>query len=416
MKEGVQEKKTLLVISDDQHFHREVSAMAHRSDLPSKVTLVPTSYSESQQQKTPANWILIDISEGELRRVEFARNLCISAAASGTKVICAGSNLNVDHILYLLKMGVHHFLKTPFDPHEFKSLFFSLLTETHLPEELSSKPRSGKIITVYSLKGGSGVSLLAINLAIALIKREKKPRVAICDLASQTGDVTTYLNLNAKYTLRDLIDNVDRLDTSLLEGVMASHESGIHVLASPALDQEALSTHCVEEWQHILHFLKQNHDFTVIDSAHTDPLLLQTTLSLSDAIVLIGNLDVPSLKGILFGLTKLSRLQIDPKKIKIIINRFNAKNQLDIKEFSRNAQHAIDSKLPNDYSVCIESINTGKPVSLHHSNSELAKKIKELADQLHKDLADPSAKILSPEMAENPPVAQAPKKGLWGLL
>ena len=410
-------KKTLWVISDDPAFHREVAETIQDCELQNKVTLLSASYEESAQHA--AALVLIDLSEGEPARVEFARNYCTAAADSGTKVICAGSNLNVDHILYLLKIGVHHFLKTPLESHEFKSLFFSLLTAPppSLEPEDPTKPRNGKIVTVYSPKGGSGVTLLAINLAITLFKKDPKSHVAICDLAPQAGDVLTYLNLNAQYALRDLIDNAGRLDSSLLEGVMTPHEeSGIQVLAAPSLDQEALSTNCIEEWRLILTLLKQHQDFIVIDSAHTDENLLQSTLGVSDAIVLIGNLDVPSLKGILFGLTKLNRMHIDPHKIKIIINRFNAKNQLNIKEFFRNAKHPVDSKLPNDYSVCVESINTGKPISLYYAHSEIAKTIKELADQIYLELGGtPSFRnpLAAPERA---PVAEAPRKGLWRLL
>ncbi len=411
------EGKTFMIISEDQAFQREALENIHASGAASRLQIVNASFGDFQQHKKP-EIVLIDLSEGELGHVEFAKNFC--ASMPGVKVICAGSNLNVDHVLYLLKIGVHHFLKTPFDHHEVNSLLFALTTESNNASASAAADkaaRKGKIITVYSPKGGSGVTLLAINLAVELFKEKKDHRILVCDLAPQTGDVATYLNLNPKYTIHDLIENIARMDTSLLDGVLMNHESGIRVLASPALDQEALSVHYAREWESILQILKKNFDLIIIDSAHADESLLQHTLCQSDSILLMGNLDVPSLKGVLFGLTKLGRMHIEPERIKIIINRYNAKNQLDIKEFAKNAKHPVECKLPNNYSVCIESINTGKPVSLHQAGSDLGRKIKELADEIMVELTKAETAKTHPALAEeHAPAAGIPKKGLWGWM
>lgn len=399
---------TLLVISNDSVFQKEVYDLVTHCDLASRYTVVPSSYDNAPRHDT-SHIILIDVSEGHQGHVEFVRRFC--ASQTSAKIVCAGSNLTVDSILNILKLGVHHFLKRPFDPMEFRSLLFSLSMDGQPQEHVPGQ--KGKIITVYSLKGGSGVTLFSINLAVALAKLDKKKRVAICDLAPQAGDVSTYLNLNPQYSIRDLLDNVDRLDSSLLEGVLTDHESSVRVLASAGLDQEPLTTNGIPDWSRILDTIQHNYSFVVIDTAHTDQTFLQHTLLQSDAILLMGNLDVPSLKGILTGLSKLNRLQIDSSKIHVVINRFNAKNQLDIKDFQKNSKCNIRCKLPNDYVTCIESINTGKPINLHQENSEIGKKIKEFAQELAKEIS-PLASAKSVE--EKPAVAEGAKKGLWGLL
>lgn len=394
-------RQNLLVISQDQHFHREVSEMVQQCGLAPKLNPVHCSYEEARQQQSPL--VLIDIAEGDTARIDYLKNFY--AQRPDAKIICTGSNLNVDLVLNLLKSGIQQFLKMPLDRQEFKTLFVSLSGASGVRD---NTPRKGKIVTVYSPKGGSGVTLMSINLAIAFAKANRRDQIAVCDLAPQVGDVHTYLNVNPKYTLRDLIDNSDRLDQSLLEGVFTSHESGIQVLSSVALDQEPLSINSMRDWQLTLHFLKQSCDVTVIDSAHTDESLLQYTFSQSDVILLMGNLDVPSLKGILFGINKLTRLHVEPERIKIIINRFNAKNQLDIKEFLKSANHPVTCKLANNYNACIESVNTGRPLSLHDENSDVAKQIRELAEQLRIELS-----LVNPQDAAEASGQTAPKKGLW---
>lgn len=376
-------RQNLLVISQDQHFHREVSDLVQQCGLAAKLTLFHCSYKETHNhQNSP--FVIIDIAEGDVEKIEFLKTFY--AQKPDTKIICSGNNLSVDLVLYLLKCGIQHFLKAPLEKKEFQTLFAALLTQSPSAGRKDTVPKKGKVITVYSPKGGSGVTLVSINLAIALAKAGKKDQITVCDLAPQVGDVHTYLNVSPKYTLRDLVDNSDRLDQSLLEGVLMPHESGIQILSSVALDQEPLSINNLKEWQLTLHFLKQSCDVVVIDSAHTDENLLHYTFAQSDAVLLMGNLDVPSLKGILFGINKLNRLQVDPERIKIIINRFNAKNQLDIREFLKSANHPVACKLSNNYNACIESVNTGHPLNYHYENSDVAKQIKQLATQLRHEI------------------------------
>jgi len=232
-----------------------------------------------------------------------------------------------------------------------------------------------------SPKGGTGVTLLAANLGVSLAQKGSE-RIGICDLAPQVGDVVTYLDLSASYTLRDLIDNASRLDLSFLEGVTLAHASGVNVLASPRENQEPLNSGCATELQTILSLCRQTYDILLIDAGHTDPALLQLALMQSDLIILVGNSDVPSLKGLVFMLSKLTKLNYDPNKIKVVINRYDARNQLDTKEFEKKTKHPIACQLPNQYSLCIEAINNGLPISKVQKTSNLARKISELAEMI----------------------------------
>jgi Flp pilus assembly CpaE family ATPase len=118
-----------------------------------------------------------------------------------------------------------------------------------------------------------------------------------------------------------------------------------------------------------------------------DATLLQFVLSESDFILLLGNPDVPSIKGLVSLVKKLNSLHFDPKKIKVIINRDNSKNQIDSKEFEKITRHAVTTYIPNNYGLCIEAVNKGEVVFDLNDKSDLSKKILELSQMVHTDFA-----------------------------
>ena len=360
----------IVLVSEDEEFKRQ-AALQFKLAVPAQFTFLlrnPQDALKLTESETP--WmILIDVNGKGEGVCSFVQK--IADHYQDAKIVCAGAMHDAALVVKLVKAGAKDFLKLPFDHREIKTLLesnFGAHSRTH----------TGSLVTVCSPKGGAGVSLLTANLAVALAKKSRS-HVASCELSPQCGDMTTYLNTNPQYTIRDLIDNVQRLDLSFLKGVMLSHPSGVKILASPREDQEPLSANCLTELQSIFALLRQSFDIVLIDGSHTDNTLLQLALMQSDLIFLIANLDVPSLKGLIFSLNKLTKLHYDHEKIKIVMNRTNSKNQLDVREFEKKAHHEVASRLPNNYALCIEAINTGRPLSEIQSHAELTKKIGDLA-------------------------------------
>lgn len=360
----------ILIVSGDDGFKRD-AALHVKLAAPANFSFLlrnPQDALKPMEGEAPV-LILIDVSGMGEDACSLVQK--ITAHYEDAKIVCTGTLRDAELVVKLVKAGAKDFLKLPLDPRELKALLQSgggVHSRTHI----------GSIVTVCSPKGGAGVTLLTTNLATAL-KKKSGSSIAICELSPQCGDVTTYLNVRPQYTIRDLLDNYERLDLSFLKGVMLPHPSGVKILASPREDQEPLNANCLTELQSIFALLRQSFDIVLIDGSHTDNTLLQLALMQSDLIFLVANLDVPSLKGLIFSLNKLTKLHFDLEKIKIVMNRTNSKNQLDVKEFEEKARHKVACRLPNNYALCIEAINTGQPLVDIHSHAELTKKIAELA-------------------------------------
>lgn len=297
-------------------------------------------------------------------------------------IIGIGSPTDVTLVMKLVKMGVNNFLVYPLDAAEIENVA-SLIKNRLEKNTLAGTKSSTKIVTLYSPKGGTGVTLLTVNLAVALAANRQK-KVLICDFSPQCGDTATYLNITPQYTIRDIIDNHTILDQSFLEGVLLEHPSGVKILPAPKEDQEPPNSNHLNTIKSVLDLLKSSFDFILIDGGYLDRTLLQYVMSESNLIFLVGSPDVVSLKGLVSFFNKLSSLHYDRDKIKLIVNRYNSKNQIDTREFERMIKQPISFQLPNNYMDCIEAVNAGKPIKEIHEKSDLVKKINEIADVVRK--------------------------------
>src|SRR5512146_3093949 len=143
----------------------------------------------------------------------------------------------------------------------------------------------GKIVTVYSPKGGTGCTTLAVNLALTL--HNEDTRVVLVDANLQFGDVAMFFNEQGKNTILDIAPRVDELDAETVEEIMIKHEaSGIHILAAPQRPEQAEKL-SADQFTKVLNFLRQLYAYVVVDTSSILPDAVLAAVDLSDAIILV---------------------------------------------------------------------------------------------------------------------------------
>jgi pilus assembly protein CpaE len=236
----------------------------------------------------------------------------------------------------------------------------------------------GRVITVFSTKGGSGKSVIAANLAVVLAQRSDKP-VVLVDADLQFGDVAVMLKLTPQNTIVDAVSSLHRLDAQLLRSLLVTHErSGLLVLAAPtepAFADQVSPAAMVK----ILETLRSFCGYIVIDtpSHFTDVVL--SILEESDDIVLVAGMDIPNIKNVKIGLQTLRLLDMSSSKLKLVLNRANAKVKLDVSEVERTLQLKADCLVPSDV-VVPRSVNKGIPVLFDAPKSGVARSMEQLGD------------------------------------
>jgi pilus assembly protein CpaE len=243
----------------------------------------------------------------------------------------------------------------------------------------------GKIITVYSPKGGTGCTTLAVNMAIALHNEET--RVVLVDANLQYGDVAMFFNEQGKNTILDIAPRVDELDPDVVEEIMIKHEqSGIHILAAPQRPElaEKISP---EQFSKVLNYLRQLYSYIVVDTSSILTEVALSAIDISDAIILITTQDIPAIKNARLFLDLLQTMGIDRDHIVFVMNKFDRRIGITPEKISDNLKQKISVVIPLDERVVIPAVNRGVPFMLDNKAQPVSKGIFALAESVRAQLA-----------------------------
>jgi pilus assembly protein CpaE len=245
---------------------------------------------------------------------------------------------------------------------------------------MSAPASVGRVLTVFGSKGGTGKSVVAINLAVALAKQTTRP-VVVVDANLQFGDAAIMLQLRPEHTIAEAVLAGDRLDGDMLGDLLLHHKpSGLLVLAAPS-DPVTVDKIGRTDLLNIFSLLRERCAYVVVD---TSPQIEEATLvalEAADEILMVTNLDVMSLKNSRLGLQTLDALEIPRTKVRLVLNCSNAQTGLTRADTERAMQMKIDTTLPSEPSVA-ESVNRGVPVVLSAPTSKFALCVDDLARKL----------------------------------
>ncbi len=249
-------------------------------------------------------------------------------------------------------------------------------------KEKAKKPSLAKVLTIFSIKGGVGKTIISTNLALALSM--KKNRVIIFDMNFHSGDVSSTLNLNPKLSISDLVDNIDFYSPKDMEKVLTPFNDNLKVLAAP-IEPELASSIKPELIRQTVDILKEIADYVVIDCPSYFHDTVLTALSETDRFYLIATVDLLALKGALITLQTLQLLDYPEDKIRFVLNRSKSKVGLTDQEIERSLGIKIWTEIPSDRSVPM-SINTGSPLLIYFPKSPAARSFFRMATAVKNDL------------------------------
>ncbi len=243
----------------------------------------------------------------------------------------------------------------------------------------------GKVITVYSPKGGTGCTTLAANMAIALHNDET--RVVLVDANLQFGDVAMFFNEQGKNTVLDIAPRVDELDPDILEEIMIKHEaSGIHILAAPQRPEQAEKV-SAEQFSKVINYLRQLYAYVVVDTASILTDVVLSAIDVSDAIILVTTQDIPAIKNARLFLDLIQTLGVDRERIIFVMNKYDKRIGITPDRVGENLKQKIHAVIPLDERVVIPAVNRGVPFMLDNKTQPVAKGIFALAEAVRAQLA-----------------------------
>jgi pilus assembly protein CpaE len=238
----------------------------------------------------------------------------------------------------------------------------------------------GRLISVFSTKGGVGKTCVAINVAAAMAKRSSEP-VVLVDGDLQFGDVSVMLSLAAQNTVLDAAAAVQYGDLELVQ-TLASKDAATGLLVLPApiepMPNDALLP---SEVLSICSALQAIAGHVVVDlpSVFNDYVL--AIIEASDEVLLVGSMDIPSIKNLKIGMQQLDLQALAGPKLRLVLNHANAKVKLDVKEIERVLGMSANFPIPDDIAVPI-SVNAGRPVVVDDPKAPVSRAFDCIAESL----------------------------------
>jgi pilus assembly protein CpaE len=244
----------------------------------------------------------------------------------------------------------------------------------------SSSVRSsrGEMIVVCSAKGGIGRTILTVNIATALYK--KNISVGIVDGDFQFGDVSLALDLHSTFTIKEVIEGIKTLDEYSLPGYLCSHESGVKVLPAPERPEFA-DLISKEDVNKVIDYMLNLYDYTIVDTGvgFNDHTL--NFVEKADQILLVTNLEMATLKNTKLMLETFEILGLR-EKIRIVINRATMESVIQATDAAQILGEENPFYIPNDFQICSQSLNIGIPFVINQGKTEVAKSIYKMAEQI----------------------------------
>jgi pilus assembly protein CpaE len=242
----------------------------------------------------------------------------------------------------------------------------------------------GKVIVVYSPKGGIGTTTVAINLALALNSPTKK--TVIVDTNLQFGDVAVFINEQSKNSLLDLLVNVDELDTEIIQEVMTTNkESGLNILAAP-IRPEFIEKANGEQVSKLFKFLKKIFSYVVVDTTPTLTQCVQGAIDASDLTILLANQEIPTIKNCHLFLSFLDSVDYPREKILFVMNKYNREVAISAEKIGENLKQPVEVSIPLEDKTAFLSVNRGKPFIMENKTLPISKAIMQLASKVNETI------------------------------
>jgi pilus assembly protein CpaE len=241
-----------------------------------------------------------------------------------------------------------------------------------------STSRHGRVVTVFSAKGGCGKTTLATNLASA-IADSGKGTVALVDLDLAFGDVAIALQLFPTHTIADAVPLGEDLDGPALAQLLTSHRSGLQALVAP-MEPSLAETIDVPTVTRVIDLLRDEFDYVVID---TPPALDDNVLAAfdrSDVVALLATLDIPALKNLKLTLETLELIGYPRERLRIVLNRSDSKVGLSLQEVEKTLKAPIVAQVPSSRDVPA-STNRGVAIVSDDPKSPVSLAIKAFLDE-----------------------------------
>src|SRR5579862_6753126 len=267
----------------------------------------------------------------------------IHRARPAVKLVACSSVVPPNHQLLLeaMRSGVQDFLPKPVDPRSLKEILARFSKDLEGNGDRSSLDR---LIVVMGSKGGVGTTTVAVNVGVQLATYARK-HVALLDFANPLGNVHLLLDQHPRFTVRDAVDSLDRLDSHFFEGLLTHHKTKLEVLGG-ALQPEEWQNIPTQRLERVVNVAQTTFEMVLADVGSHFASDMGPILKTARMILIVVEANVPSLWTLQRRLLALAGFGVDPQKIRIVVNRWHKGDEETIRSIEKESKHEVVAYLP----------------------------------------------------------------------
>jgi len=328
--------------------------------------------------------LLLDVMMPGMDGFTVCRQVRANPATRHIPVVMLTALDSVENKVKGFEVGADDYIAKPCDALELVARMNALLRRMEGPPEASLDSEPARTIAVFSLRGGSGVTTISVNLAAGLAQLWGM-HVALVDMVAVAGQSALFLNQSLRNTWADLCKiPTDEIDPDVVLSAMLAHQSRFQTLASPPrLEQGDLLSG--EKTNKVLDHLSASYPYVVLDMPHNLSESSLAALDHSDVILHIVQPEIVSLRAASLALDTFEAIHYTDKKIYTILNWTFPRQGLALKDIERLIKTRIDLVLPYAADEFIPALNLGNPPVLQNPESPLGAIFEDMAMSLSKD-------------------------------
>jgi pilus assembly protein CpaE len=360
----------------------------------------------------PAEVLLVHLDPNPAGMMDVVAPL-IEAHKGHLAAIAMTEDRDAELVMRAMRTGMKEFLWKPFPAEQLAETLRRVAQETS-----GDGRRLGRLISVVGTTGGAGATQLAVNLAVELAQLERwrgapapgrRPSLAVVDMDLRFGQVAMQLDAQPNYTLGELCETPDQIDTQMIERAMFKHATGVHVLARPGDLSQAERINAGQA-AGVLSALQEHYDFVVVDLPARFDSSARAVFDMSEAYLLVLQLLVPSVRNADRILRELANTGYAPERVRLVCNRHGRESgYLEQADVEATLKRQIEFLVPDEWKASAAAVNMGAPLLTIGPRTRLR--------QAYRNIA----MILAGDGEESRPVAEreagdGSKKGLFSFL
>lgn len=283
-----------------------------------------------------------------------------------------------DTLLRALRAGAQEVLRRPLDRGALREAVERVARQS---AKKSGSGASRGVVTVFSNKGGAGVSTIATNLAISL-KRLTGREVALADFDVHSGDAAFMLGLAPTRSIGDILQ-APKIDSASVHDALMKHESGMFVLSQPEqLDQVDGITG--DQLGRIVEIMSATFDLVVVDAPHVFNELTLELFDRTSTILLVCEPSIPSVRAARRSLDIFHKLNfmVANDRVRLVVNRRSDQSAIALSQIEETLGLSVFGSITNDWAAVSLAMNVGKPLCGGPTESRAGRDITALARKL----------------------------------